>query len=171
MLLFKLGHGSNTADWQRGRFIVPAIYAEQNLMIQHRMLIDIQTKMQQGYGEEFRRWVTVQNLKSMSKTLIFLQELGLTDVDSLAEKADAVTKHFNGIADRIKAIEARLGEITDLQKHIGSYHKTLDVYRQYRDSGWNKKFYVQHESEIIIHIENISPSSHVATKLTQKRPG
>lgn len=107
------------------------------------MLIDIQTKMQQGYGEGFRRWATVQNLKAMSKTLIFLQELGLTGVDSLAEKADAATKHFNGIADRIKVIETRLGEITDLQKHI--------VYRRYRDSGWSKKFYAANESEIIIH--------------------
>jgi len=129
----------------------PKIAAPVSAPAKPNMLIDIQTKMQQGYGEGFRRWATVQNLKAMSKTLIFLQELDLTDVDSLAEKADAATKQFNGIADRIKVIETRMGEISDLQKHIGSYHKTLDIYRQYRDSGWSKKFYVQHELEIIIH--------------------
>jgi len=60
-------------------------------------------------------------------------------------KATAKKAGFNGMADRIKAIEPRLGEISDLQKHIGSYSKTLDVYRQYRDGGWNKKFYVRRE--------------------------
>ena len=38
-----------------------------------------------------------------------------------------------------------------MQKEIGAYSKTREVYRQYRDSGWNKKFYTAHESEIIIH--------------------
>ena len=115
------------------------------------MLIDIQAKIQQGYGPGFERYAKVYNLKEAAKTLIFLQERGLTDYDLLTEKSAAATKHFNGMADRIKAIEPRLSEITDLQKHIGSYSKTLDVYRQYRDGGWNKKFYVQHESEITIH--------------------
>jgi hypothetical protein len=32
-----------------------------------------------------------------------------------------------------------------LQKHIGAYGKTRDVYAAYRASGYSKKYYVEHE--------------------------
>ena len=69
----------------------------------------------------------------------------------MSEKAQQAKNDFNAIASRIKAIDARLPEITSFQKHIGTYSKTLDVYRQYRDGGWNKKFYADHEPAITAH--------------------
>jgi len=83
--------------------------------------------------------------------LIYLQERGLTEYDALAEKATAATNHFNDISDRLKTIETRLGAITALQKYIGNYSKTRDIYVQYRQSGYNKKHYAQHEGDIILH--------------------
>ena len=115
------------------------------------MLIDIQTKMQQGYGPGFEHFAKLYNLKEMSKTLIFLQERGLTDYDALCEKAAAATGKFNQTSDRLKMIDARQKEISTLQKHIGAYSKTLGIYRQYRGSGRSKKFYALHEQDILLH--------------------
>lgn len=115
------------------------------------LLIDIQTKIQQGYGPGFEHFAKLYNLKEAAKTLIFLQERGLTDYDALSEKAQTATKDFGGTADRIKAIEAQLKEITELQKQIGTYSKTREVYAQYRDSKWSKKFYAAHEGDILLH--------------------
>ncbi len=115
------------------------------------LLIDIQAKMQDGYGEGFRRWATVQNLKEAAKTLVLLQERGIADYDTLAETAAAASKTFGDHNDRRKEIEARLNEITALQKHIGAYGKTREVYKQYRNSGWSKKFYSEHKEEIDAH--------------------
>ena len=42
-------------------------------------------------------------------------------------------------------------EITTLQKHIGTYSKTKDIYADYRKSGWSKKFYTEHKNEIDSH--------------------
>ncbi|HBU12600.1 MAG TPA: relaxase, partial [Clostridiales bacterium] len=83
------------------------------------LLIDIQSKIQQGYGEGFRRWATVQNLKEAAKTLLFLQEHGITDYESLVEQAAEASKTFGAHNDRRKTIEVRLREIAELQKHIG----------------------------------------------------
>lgn len=62
-----------------------------------------------------------------------------------------ISKAFHATSDRIEIIESRLGEISSLQKNIGTYSKTKEIYRQYCDSGWNKKFHAMHESDIIIH--------------------
>ncbi len=96
------------------------------------LLIDIQEKMQQGYGEGYRRWATTFNLKESAKTLLFLQERGFDDYVSLGERATAATTQFNDLSGAIKTAEKSLAEIATLQKHIGAYGKTREVYRQYR---------------------------------------
>ena len=122
-----------------------------SVQIKPNLLIDIQSKIQQGYGPGFERFAKIHNLKEAAKTLMFLQVCGLTDYEALAEKADAVSKDFHETSSRIKGIESRLGEISSLQKNIGAYSKTKDVYKQYRDSSWSKKFFAAHESDIIVH--------------------
>ena len=115
------------------------------------LLIDIQAKIQQGYGPGFEHYAKLVNLKEMAKTLIFLQERGLTDYDALSAQSDASFKKHSELGGQIKKIEVRLSEISEMQKQIGAYKKTLEVYRSYRDSGWSKKFYAAHESDIILH--------------------
>ena len=117
------------------------------------LLIDIQDRMQQGYGEGYRRWATTFNLKEAAKTLIFLQEHGISDYTLLEDRTATATKAFNSSGDRRKTIEVRLKEISSLQKHISAYGKTRDVYRQYRDSGWSKKFFAENKEAIATHRE------------------
>jgi len=115
------------------------------------LLIDIQAKIQQGYGEGFKQWATVQNLKDAAKTLIFLQENNITSYEDLEKTTDESVRNFNDISKQIKQKESRLNEISELQKNISSYGRTKDVYTQYKKSGWSKKFLESHESDIIIH--------------------
>jgi len=115
------------------------------------LLIDIQEKMKQGYGAGFEHYARIKNLKDAAKTLIYLQDNDLADYDLLVKTADDSKKHYNGISDTTKANSQRMSEITELQKQISNYSRTLDVYRGYRDSKWSKKYYTEHESDIIIH--------------------
>ncbi len=69
----------------------------------------------------------------------------------LTEQAAASSEKYHQASERLKTIEKHTTEITNLQRHIGAYIKTRDVYRQYREAGYNKKFYAAHESDILIH--------------------
>ncbi len=115
------------------------------------LLIDIQEKIQQGYGAGFERYAKNFNLKEAAKTLVYLQENGLDDYEVLCQKAEAAKVKFNDNAGRRNAIDARLNEIAELQRHIGAYGKTLDVYRQYRDGGKDKKYFAEYEAAITAH--------------------
>jgi len=96
------------------------------------LLIDIQAKLQLAHSPGFERFATLHNLKEMSKTLLLIREWGLDSYDALSEKAKAVTNSFNGRAVRIKEIEARQKEISELQKQIGTYSKTKDALAEYQ---------------------------------------
>jgi len=90
-------------------------------------------------------------LKQAAKTLILLQENNLTEYPQLEEKAKQAAAKHTDVSGRIKTIEQRMDEIAALQKQIGNYGKTRDVYTAYRKGGYSKKYRAEHESEILIH--------------------
>ena len=114
------------------------------------MLIDIQAKMRQANSPGFERWAKIYNLKEMAKTVMYLQENGLTDFGELEKACDAAVQKFNDLSDRTKAASARMKDISELQKHIGAYIKTKEIYAQYRKLPPRKqeKFYNEHSNEI-----------------------
>ena len=115
------------------------------------LLIDIQSKMQQVRSPGYERWASVFNLKEMAKTVSYLQEHGLMAYADLESACDAAAKKYHDLADRTKANSARMAEISELQKHIGAYSKTREIYAQYRRLPPKKQeaFYAEHASAII----------------------
>ena len=115
------------------------------------LLIDIQAKLQQAHSLGFERWASVFNLKEMAKTLSFLQEHDLLAYADLEAACDAAAQKYHDLADRTKANSARMEEISALQRHIGTYSKTREIYAQYRRLPPKKQeeFYAQHASAII----------------------
>lgn len=85
------------------------------------MLIDIQTKMQQANSPGFERWAKIFNLKEMARTVIYLQENGLTDLGELERACDAAVQKFNDLGNQMKAAERRMKDISELQRQIGTY--------------------------------------------------
>ena len=115
------------------------------------LLIDIQSKMQQARSPGYERWASVFNLKEMAKTLNYLQGHGLLKYADLEAACNAAVKKYHEFADRTKANSERMKEISELQKHIGDYLKTREIYAQYRRLPPKKQeaFYAQHASAII----------------------
>ena len=109
------------------------------------LLIDIQNSIKAKNSPGYEQWAKVFNLKQAAQTLIFLQENDLTDYEKLEAKAAEATSLFNELTEQIKEKESRLNEISSLQKHIGHYSRTRDVYVEYRKSGYSKKFLAEHE--------------------------
>ena len=142
---------SETAIMERisgKRIVAPRTKAEVNS--KPNLLIDIQAKMAEGKGKGYERWAKTFNLKEMAKTLIYLQENELTDLGELEKACDAAVQKFNDLSDQSKAASARMKDISELQKHIGDYGKTREIFAQYRKLTGRKreKFYEQHSSEI-----------------------
>ena len=115
------------------------------------MLLDIQKMIARGKGPGSERWAKVHNIKQMAQTRLCLGEHNRRDYDELAAKAKDASAVFGEISERQKALEERLSEITELKKHIINYSKTKEIYTQYRQSGYSKKFFEAHREEITLH--------------------
>ena len=115
------------------------------------LLIDIQAKLQEGKGAGYAKWAKSFNLKQMSQTMIYLEENGLLDLDTLNEQAAAASATYHDLSKKIKSAELRMTEIKILQQHIVNYSKTRNVYVGYRKAGYSKKYLAEHEADILLH--------------------
>ena len=112
------------------------------------LLIDIQNSIKAQNSPGYERWAKIFNLKQMAQTLIFLEENNITEMDTLQKSAQQSKDEFNDLQTRIHTIDTRMKDIAILQKHIGAYIKTKDVYAAYKKSGYSKKFLSKHENQI-----------------------
>lgn len=113
-------------------------------------IIDIQAKLAAGMGEGYRRWATVENLKRMAKTKLYMDEHGFSYEAMVDRKAELSTKEKE-LTAKITEAQNRIAEVNVLKTQIVNYSKTRDVYVAYRKSGYSKKFLEEHEDDIIIH--------------------
>jgi len=113
-------------------------------------IIDIQAKLAAGMGEGYRRWATVENLKRMAKTKLYMDEHGFS-YEAVADRKAKLSAKEKELSAKITEAQNRIAEINVLKTHIVNYSKTRDVYIAYRKSGYSKKFLEEHEADIIIH--------------------
>jgi hypothetical protein len=119
-----------------------------------QLLIDIQQKLQEGYGKGFENWAKVENLKRSAKTLIYIQKSGIDSYAELERKCRDACGEMMSVGETIKSLAAEQKAINTLQENIGTYRKTLAVYNEYRAINNPKKkqaFYEAHAAAIIRH--------------------
>jgi len=129
-----------------------AEYAESlNSHTRPNLLIDIQSKMQSGYGEGFRQWAKVENLKQSAKTLVYLKEVGIDSYEELISQHNSVGQEFHKRNQRLKEVEKRLAAITELQKQIGTYSKTRAAWERYKKSGYDAGLFEIERADLTLH--------------------
>ena len=111
-------------------------------------LIDIQSRMTEGKGVGYKRWLTKHNLKVMAQTVNLLQEKGLTDEDALNQRiAEPETKYHNSLAV-VKDLEGRMKANNELRYHIAAYTSTKNVAQQLKAAKRPAAFEEQHRAEL-----------------------
>ena len=115
------------------------------------LIIDIQNSIKAQNSPGYERWAKIFNLKQAAKTLIFLQNNDITKIDILNNKTLKAKDDFNNLSSKISNIDTHLKEIITLQKHIGTYNKTREIFVAYKKSGYNKKYFVENEQSIFSH--------------------
>ena len=111
-------------------------------------LIDIQSRMTEGKGIGYKRWLTKHNLKVMAQTVKLLQEKGLTDEGALNQRiAELETKYHDSLAV-VKDLEGRMKANKELCYHVAAYASTKSVTQQLKTAKRPALFEEQHRAEL-----------------------
>lgn len=112
------------------------------------LLIDIQNSIKAQNSPGYERWAKTFNLKQAAKTLLFLQDNSLDELEKLSGAAQAAKDDYGKTQSRIEEINTRQQDISELQKHIGVYIKTKDVYAEYKRQKFSGKFKAGNEKAL-----------------------
>ena len=111
-------------------------------------LIDIQSKMTEGKGIGYKRWLTKHNLKVMAQTVKLLQEKGLTDEDALNQRiTELETKYHDSLAV-VKDLEGRMKFNKELCYQVAAYASTKIITQQLKTAKRPAAFEEQHRAEL-----------------------
>lgn len=116
------------------------------------LIIDIENaiKERQRNPEAYKRWATLQNLKTMANTVNYLTEHNLLDYDKLSEKTEATRENYNSTRSRIKEIEKRLKTIDEDIHNIDNYRKTKPIADKAETVVFKERYRKEHEADLII---------------------
>ncbi len=112
-------------------------------------LKDVQNKALEGKGKGYITWAKRFNAKQMAKTILFLEEKKIASYEELCKITDERTKKIDRLKESIKEHEAYLEKNKRMQNAIIDYSKNKKYFDEYKASGYSKKYYSQHEEEII----------------------
>ena len=111
-------------------------------------LTDIQSRMTEGKGIGYKRWLTKRNLKAMAQTLILLEEKGLTDEGALDQRITELDTKFHDSLAVVKDLEGRMKANKELRYHVAAYTSTKSVAQQLKAAKRPAAFEDQYLAEL-----------------------
>lgn len=114
------------------------------------LLIDIEHNVKCQQSKGYEQWAKIHNLKLISKTLIILQEKGLTNYDDLSKRLSEKSEKMKSIQDKIKSDKKRISEIDTIMKNLKTYRTLKPIYEEYaaKNPLTKNSFYAKHKQEI-----------------------
>ena len=114
------------------------------------LLIDIENciKAQQSAGYE--RWAKIENLKRAARTMVFLDQHGISHYTDLEQKITELQDSNEQTAAALKTAEHRLSDLALLIKHTATYKELKPLYSEYKKSHDKEKYLRGREREIIL---------------------
>jgi hypothetical protein len=115
-----------------------------------QFIIDIRNSLKATESIGYKKWAEKFNLEQMSQTLLFIEkhELTLNELENMANKKPQVLAE---IKNEIEMVDEKLSKISTLQRHIGTYGKTKEIYKQYKHAQNPEQFKQENIKDIADH--------------------
>ena len=143
-------HGKTTSQNPRKpQTIQQRIAADQKIS----RMVDLDKKREEGKGEGYINWGKSFNLKRQAKTLSYFNKHGFSSPEAMEAAYQAVASQRLDLSHRLNALDQRIREKKDLQKHLRSYRAGKEVYAEYQSIRNEKKrnaYYEQHRTSIVL---------------------
>lgn len=101
-------------------------------------------------NEFYARFIKKDNLKQMARSMIFLQEHGLTETE-LNERFELARDDLSSLTSRRKELEQEIKQLKSANYAMKQYLETKKIHTQYLQAKDKKKFREEHSSPLSIY--------------------
>jgi len=115
-----------------------------------QLIIDIENSLKATESIGYRKWAEKFNLQQMSQTLLLIERYQFT-FEQLKIIATENQQRLQIMKNNIIRIDKEQQHISELQRHIGTYGKTKEVYAQYKKNASPERLRQENMKAIIDH--------------------
>ena len=120
-----------------------------------QLIIDLEKSIKAQNSPGYAHWARIFNLQQMARTLIYIQENGFIDMESMQAAHKNAKANVADIQQQIDTTKAKSKSLVAQKEQAEIYRKTLDIYKKYNTPGqfayFKNKFYDQHKADIDAH--------------------
>ena len=120
-----------------------------------QLIIDLEKSIKAQNSPGYAHWARIFNLQQMAHTLIYIQENGFVDMESMQTAHQNAKTDVADIQQQIDSTKAKSKSLVVQKEQAEIYRKTLETYKKYNASGqfayFKNKFYDQHKVDIDAH--------------------
>ena len=120
-----------------------------------QLIINLEKSIKAQNSPGYAHWARIFNLQQMARTLIYIQENGFAEIESMQAAHQNVKADVADIQQQIDSTKAKLKSLIAQKGQAEIYRKTLDTYKKYNAPGqfayFKNKFYDQHKADIDAH--------------------
>lgn len=131
-----------------------ALQSKNNSNSSIQQVIDIESNEKIKSNPGYEHWARIYNLKANAKTLIYLKQHGMENIDEFNQRYQLAMSNFSAETTALSETNNRMKELEELQKHLRQYGRTRDNYKLYKAAKNQEKFLRENygvEGDVMIH--------------------
>lgn len=114
------------------------------------LLIDIQNSIKAQESSGYSHWAKINNLKQAAKTMNFLKEHNINNIQELEFQLDSLITKNEIIHTRLKTVEEEMNSLSLQIRYLTMYKALKPIYNNYCQSSDKEKFLRGKEGDIIL---------------------
>jgi len=118
-----------------------------------QFIINLENSIKAQNSVGYEKWATLFNLQQMSKTLIYIQENGYTDIASLKVSHQTAKADITNIQTQLGDTATEIRRLKNQKDATEAYRRTVDAWKEYNSNKWwrqssKDKFYEDNKADI-----------------------
>jgi len=118
-----------------------------------QFIIDLEKSIKAKESVGYEKWAVLFNLQQMARTLIYIQENGYMDIDSLQSAHQTSKTEVSNIQTQLDETKAEITALRQQKEATETYRRTVDVWKEYNSNKWwrqssKDKFYEDNKKDI-----------------------
>jgi len=121
--------------------------------VRPQFLIDIENSIKAKESPGYEHWCRIFNIKQMEKTLLYIQNNGYENLQSLQSAHQNSANDVTNLKNQIDEINDELTLLRKQKEATETYRRTVDTWREYDSNKWwrqssKDKFYADNKADI-----------------------
>ena len=118
-----------------------------------RLVVNLQTSVKTRIGASYANNITLDNVRTMAETILFVQKNGFNSLEQIEEEKEKIGKEYREVSKHLLTAKERQKDTNEIIHFMGQYLVNKNKYQEYIKSSRKKEIIAEHKNELDLYNE------------------